>query len=103
MYILRTSFSVTTLKMKDEFHWEGIYVFYVFVESTKGNVISSYFWGYIVPQIPAGIIAMKYGARYILVFIKLFNRWILGLGFMISALVLYFVPLAAKESTVLYI
>lgn len=37
---------------------------YITLESVKGNVISSYFWGYIIPQIAGGIIAMKCGARY---------------------------------------
>lgn len=39
---------------------------YITLESVKGNVISSYFWGYIIPQIAGGIIAMKCGARYLI-------------------------------------
>lgn len=35
-------------------------------EATRGLVLSSFFWGYIVTQVPAGQLAEKYGAKILL-------------------------------------
>lgn len=32
----------------------------------KGTILSSYFWGYIIMQVPAGQMARKLGPRYLL-------------------------------------
>lgn len=68
MYLLRTSFSVTTIKMKEQYGWTGIFKNILIIEAEKGNVISSYFWGYILPPLFAGMISMKFGAKYLLLY-----------------------------------
>lgn len=41
---------------------------------------------------------MELGIQYLIIFI----RWVLGPGFVLSAVFLYFVPISAKEVSVLY-
>lgn len=65
MYLLRTSFSVTTIKIKEEYGWSGN--FFIFIEEEKGTVLSSYFWGYILPQVPASMIAIRFGGKYYII------------------------------------
>lgn len=45
------------LGLKQQHNWN---------ESIRGLVLSSFFWGYIVSQVPAGLLAEKYGAKIIL-------------------------------------
>lgn len=35
-------------------------------EEMQGLIFASYYWGYIVTQIPAGILAEKFGGKYVL-------------------------------------
>lgn len=52
MYTLRVNMSVAASKMKEEFGWS---------EVEKGFVLSSFYWGYTVGQIPASWIAKVTG------------------------------------------
>lgn len=64
---MRGSFSVTTIKMMEEYGWEGIlfFILIIYTEYTKGYILSSYFWGYIIPQTIGGVVATQYGAAYL--------------------------------------
>lgn len=39
------------------YHWD---------EKTKALILSSFFWGYVVTQVPAGQIAQRWGAKFLL-------------------------------------
>ncbi|CAH2242828.1 jg11761 [Pararge aegeria aegeria] len=63
-YATRVSISVTILAMTKEndygyevFDWE---------QSTRDTILSSFFWGYIVLQIPAGMFVGRFGARLLI-------------------------------------
>ena len=47
--------SVAIQEMKDRLEWS---------DTEKGLVLSSFYWGYAVGQIPASLLARKYGAKW---------------------------------------
>lgn len=61
---------------KLEFDWD---------ERTQGLVLSSFFWGYIITQMPGGMLADKYGGKATL-----------GLGMLLSSLSTIITPLVAR-------
>jgi MFS family permease len=61
-----------------EFDWDEI---------TQGLLLSSFFWGYIVTQIPGGILVRRFG-----------SKWILGLGCLTAAVMSLLTPIAARTS-----
>ncbi|XP_055857015.1 putative inorganic phosphate cotransporter [Episyrphus balteatus] len=67
-YALRVNLSVAIVAMTDknasnmnfeEFEWD---------EQKKSLLLSSFFWGYVITQIPGGQIAQRYGAKFVLLF-----------------------------------
>jgi len=56
-YVYRVVLSVAVVPMAKEYHWP---------ESTKGYVLSSFFWGYIVTQLPGGYLATRFGGKTVL-------------------------------------
>ncbi|XP_050548107.1 putative inorganic phosphate cotransporter [Daktulosphaira vitifoliae] len=52
--------------------------------SQQGYVLSSFFYGYVITQIPFGILSKKYGAKYFL-----------GIGMLINSVFGFLVPLSA--------
>jgi len=56
-YIYRVVLSVAIVPMAKEFHWS---------ESIKGYVLSSFFWGYIVTQLPGAYLATRFGGKLVL-------------------------------------
>lgn len=50
--------------------WYFYFIFIFKLEATKGDILSSYFWGYLVLQIYAGILATKYNTAYLFFFIN---------------------------------
>jgi len=56
VYTLRVNMSVAASDMKDELGWS---------DAEKGLVLSSFYWGYAVGQIPASRLIQKYGAKWI--------------------------------------
>lgn len=65
-YALRVNLSVAIVAMVDrdaanpdfeEFHWN---------ERTKSAILSSFFWGYVFTQIPAGQLAQRFGPKILL-------------------------------------
>ncbi|KAJ2948834.1 hypothetical protein O0L34_g5761 [Tuta absoluta] len=83
-YATRVSMSVAIVAMTTENDYG--YEVFDWDRSIQDTVLSSFFWGYIVLQIPAGIIAGRFGAR-ILVFGSMLCTGIVNL----------FVPLAAHH------
>jgi MFS family permease len=77
-YCLRVNMSVVAPKLMDELGW---------TENQKGKVLSSFFWGYTVGQLPASRITQIYGAK--LTF---------GLAIFIPSLLTLFVPWACEYS-----
>jgi len=78
VYTLRVNMSVAAQKMRDDLDWS---------EADKGLVLSSFYWGYTVGQIPASMIAQTYGAK-----------WLFGLSVAIPSLLTLLVPLACRHS-----
>ncbi|TMW43657.1 hypothetical protein DOY81_011263 [Sarcophaga bullata] len=63
-YALRVNLSVAIVAMTDrnstnpnfqEFDWD---------ESIKSYLLSSFFWGYVITQVPGGYLSHKYGAKF---------------------------------------
>ena len=61
-----------------EFQW---------TEVEQGVILGSFFWGYILTQIPGGILTKRYG-----------GKWPLGFGLLISAVFALLTPWAARTS-----
>lgn len=57
--------------------------------SLQGYILSSFFYGYVITQIPFGILAKKYGALRFL-----------GWGMLINSVFAFIVPVAAREGGV---
>ncbi|XP_073846868.1 putative inorganic phosphate cotransporter [Musca autumnalis] len=71
-YALRVNLSVAIVAMTDrnatnpdfeEFNWD---------EGIKSYLLSSFFWGYVVTQVPGGYLSHKYGAKFTFFFGVLF-------------------------------
>ncbi len=68
--------NMTHIPKKGEFKWD---------ESTQGQILGSFFYGYVLTQIPGGLLADVYGAK------KVF-----GLGVLCTAVLTLVTPLAAR-------
>uniref|UniRef100_A0A1I8IM27 Sialin n=1 Tax=Macrostomum lignano TaxID=282301 RepID=A0A1I8IM27_9PLAT len=75
VYMLRVNLSVALVAMAGQFSWD---------EQTQGLILGSFFWGYIVTQIPGGLLAERFGAK-----------WVLGIGILWTAALTLLTPLAA--------
>ncbi|XP_034476547.1 putative inorganic phosphate cotransporter isoform X3 [Drosophila innubila] len=55
-FAMRVNLSVAIVAMTElpEYNWS---------EQTKSLVLSSFFWGYVLTQVPAGVLARKFGAK----------------------------------------
>lgn len=78
VYILRVNMSVAVQAIKDELNWS---------EVEKGYVLSSFYMGYAVGQIPSAMFAQKYGAKTLF-----------GLSVLIPSILSLFVPVACRTS-----
>ena len=58
----------------------------------RGYILSSFFYGYIVTQIPGGILATKYGGKHVY-----------GIGVLITLIATLLVPIAARTHAYLLI
>lgn len=73
---LNNSFSsANDLEINGEFDWSS---------QTQGCILGSFYIGYLFTQIPGGIIAAKYG-----------GKWVIGIGVFIASLLSLFIPIAA--------
>jgi ACS family sodium-dependent inorganic phosphate cotransporter len=82
-YMDRINISVTILQMEDEFGWTA---------AQKGMVLSSFFWGYLLTQLPGGWLADRFGAKAVL-----------GLGVVWWSFFTLLTPLTAASLTTLFL
>lgn len=67
-YALRVNLSVAIVAMVDKTGTTGDFDHFDWNEKTKSVILSSFFWGYVVTQIPAGQLAQRVGAKVLLLF-----------------------------------
>lgn len=65
-YALRVNLSVAIVAMTDKHSSNPDFHEYKWDEKTKALVLSSFFWGYVITQVPAGQIAQRWGAKLLL-------------------------------------
>lgn len=66
-YALRVNLSVAIVAMTDHNSTNPDFTdYYDWDTKTKSLLLSSFFWGYVVTQIPGGYLAQKYGAKFTL-------------------------------------
>lgn len=75
VYAMRVNLSIAAEKMQDQFGWTN---------ATKGFVLSAFFIGYALGQIPGGWIATRYG-----------GKWVFGIGVLATAVLTLLLPLAS--------
>ncbi|CAD7015089.1 putative inorganic phosphate cotransporter [Ceratitis capitata] len=63
-YSLRVNLSVAIVAMTDKNHTNPAFDEYNWDEGIKSYLLSSFFWGYVVTQVPGGYMAHHYGAKY---------------------------------------
>ena len=63
----------------DQFDWDS---------KQQGLILGSFFYGYIITQIPGGFLAERYG-----------GKWLYGMGTLCTAILTYLTPFAAKAGT----
>ncbi len=78
VYFLRVCVSVAVVSMAEEFHW---------TDGQRGAVLSSFFVGYILLQIPGGSTAERIG-----------GKWIFGGGVAAACVFTLLTPMAAEVS-----
>ncbi|KAJ6645996.1 putative inorganic phosphate cotransporter, partial [Pseudolycoriella hygida] len=66
-----------------EFNWSS---------SMQGYILSSFFYGYVITQIPFGLMSKRYGALRFL-----------GYGMLINSIFAFFVPVAARQGGVVWL
>ncbi|GAB0094566.1 putative inorganic phosphate cotransporter [Sergentomyia squamirostris] len=67
-YAMRVNLSVAIVAMVDRNSTNPNFEEYDWDEKTQSVILSSFFWGYIVTQVPAGKLAQTYGAKLMLIF-----------------------------------
>lgn len=77
-YIDRVNISVAIISMQHEFAWS---------DTTKGLVLSSFFIGYVLFQIPSGWLADRFG-----------GKWLLASALVVWSLMTLLTPIAASAS-----
>ncbi|GIY75444.1 putative inorganic phosphate cotransporter [Caerostris extrusa] len=65
-------------RLTGEFEWNS---------KVQGVVLGAFFYGYVITQVPGGLIAEKYGAK-----------WLFGIGMLLTSLFTLLTPLAARWS-----
>ena len=77
IYVLRMNLSVAVVSMK-EFEW---------TEAQQGVLLSTFFYGYVISQIPGGVIVGKYGGKSVA-----------GIVILTSSVLTLLTPIAADVS-----
>ncbi|XP_017865904.1 PREDICTED: putative inorganic phosphate cotransporter [Drosophila arizonae] len=67
-YALRVNLSVAIVAMTDSNHTNPAFPEFPWDESIKSYLLSSFFWGYVVTQVPGGYLSAIIGAKYMLFF-----------------------------------
>ncbi len=77
-YTLRVNMSVAAQQMKIDLGWS---------ETQTGLILSAFYWGYAVGQVPAPMIVHRLGAK-----------WVFALAILLPGIVSLFMPQASRES-----
>lgn len=90
--------------------------FHHWTEAEKGVILGSFFWGYVLTQMPGGLLSDKYGGKWPLGLgkdqlqkMKVVNYWLIdyflvsNLGLLITAIFTILTPIAARTHTYLLI
>ena len=79
VYAMRVNLSVAIVAMASstDFKWDP---------EEKGAILGAFFYGYVLTQIPGGILAEKFG-----------GKWLFGLGTLVTAVFTMLTPAAAKS------
>ena len=77
VYMMRVNLSAAVVPMQKKYGWSN---------STQGIVLSSFFWGYILFQIPGALLSAKYGGKQVF-----------GLGVFGTAIMTLLLPLCADR------
>eukprot|EP00794_Sanderia_malayensis_P012121 gene12121-13372_t len=75
--------SNTTSKYVGEFNWD---------EDTQGLILGSFFYGYLVTQLPGGLLATYFG-----------GKWVFGIGILVTSVLTVLTPIVARYSVTLFI
>ncbi|CAF1239777.1 unnamed protein product [Adineta steineri] len=75
-------------QMKSNNHSDGSLVW---SKNTQGLILGSYFWGYILTQIPSGYLAGRFGARFIF-----------GGAIFVSSFATMFIPISANTNWIVF-
>lgn len=67
-YALRVNLSVAIVAMVDKNAANKDFEEFAWDQKTQSVILSSFFWGYVVTQIPAGQMAQRFGAKILLLF-----------------------------------
>ncbi|KFB38667.1 hypothetical protein ZHAS_00006061 [Anopheles sinensis] len=67
-YALRVNLSVAIVAMTDRHAANDDFEEFKWDERIKSRILSSFFWGYVVTQIPAGQMAQRFGPKILLMF-----------------------------------
>ncbi|XP_038210030.1 putative inorganic phosphate cotransporter, partial [Zerene cesonia] len=79
LFIARGSMGVAVLAMTDPNRQKDSKVeIYEWDKKTQGIVLSSFFWGYMIMQVPAGILSKRFGGKMVLLVALLTNGFICG-------------------------
>lgn len=65
---MRVNLSVAIVAMTDNNHTNPDFPEFAWDESIKSYLLSSFFWGYVVTQVPGGYLSAIFGAKYMLFF-----------------------------------
>ncbi|XP_030377794.1 putative inorganic phosphate cotransporter isoform X2 [Scaptodrosophila lebanonensis] len=84
-YALRVNLSVAVVAMTDSNSANPDFPEYDWSEKTKSLLLSSFFWGYVITQVPAGQLARKFGGK-----VMILN------GLLICSILNILTPLCAK-------
>ena len=83
VYAMRVNLSSAVEPMQEKYKWN---------ESTKGTVLSAFFWGYVPFQVIGGMIALRIGGKAVL-----------GWGIAATAVLTLAIPLCASSLDALYL
>eukprot|EP00045_Choanoeca_perplexa_P006649 m.57291 g.57291 ORF g.57291 m.57291 type:complete len:592 (-) comp13717_c0_seq2:131-1906(-) len=81
VYALRVNLSVAAVKMADQYNWS---------QSEKAQVLSAFFYGYILTQIPGGWMATRFGAKKVY-----------GFGVLVTVIGTLVTPIVASNTPLL--
>ncbi|XP_055941727.1 sialin-like [Argiope bruennichi] len=81
----------STPKSPNAFFYYGLGIKYNWDPKTQGIILSSFYYGYVVTQLPGGILCDRFGAK-----------WLFGGGVLVTTFLYLLIPLAANWSVLAF-